>query len=171
MMKTLKDEIAEEVIEEFKKDSSVVGIEICGSLARGEIRADSDIDIEVISENIEKHQFIEEFRQGIKVDISTTPLRVILESVETHPYLHYTSLLTKIVFDPKGILKQIRDRLDLYFDHHPEIAAFWEEKLSQMKAAKMNGEEQEGYRSVLDEAEMKFSDGKGISRTALENQT
>jgi predicted nucleotidyltransferase len=164
MMKTLQEEIAEEVVEEFKKDSSVVGIEICGSLARGEIRTDSDIDIEVISENIEKHQFMEEFRQGVKVDISTTPLGVILESVETHPFLLYVSLLTKIVYDPKGILKQIRDRLELYFDHHPEIVAFWEEKLSLMKAAKMKGEEQEGFRSVLDEAEMKFSEGKGISR-------
>ena len=37
-MKTLQEKNAEEVVEEFKRDSSVVGIEICGSLARGEIK-------------------------------------------------------------------------------------------------------------------------------------
>jgi len=42
MMKTLQEKIAQEVIAELKQDSSIVGIQVCGSLARGEIRPDSD---------------------------------------------------------------------------------------------------------------------------------
>jgi hypothetical protein len=164
MMKTLQEEIAEEVVEELKKDPSVVGIEIAGSLARGDIRPDSDIDFGVISERIETHQFTEEYRRGIKIDMSFEPLGILLQSVETHPFLLYTTLMSRIVDDPKGILRQMHDRLENYFENHPEIVEFWENKLSQMKAAKMKGEEWEGYRSVLDEAEMKFSEEKRITR-------
>ncbi|MHA2079243.1 MAG: nucleotidyltransferase domain-containing protein [Candidatus Thorarchaeota archaeon] len=164
MMKTLQEEIAEEVVEELKKDPSVVGIEIAGSLARGDIRPDSDIDFGVISERIETHQFTEEYRRGIKIDMSFEPLGILLQSVETHPFLLYTTLMSRIVDDPKGILRQMHDRLENYFENHPEIVEFWENKLSQLKAAKMKGEEWEGYRSVLDEAEMKFSEEKRITR-------
>ncbi len=165
MMKTLQEKIAEEIVGELKRDSSVVGIEICGSLARGEIKPHSDIDIEVTSESVEMHQFIEEFRGEIKVDMSITPLEVLLESVETHPFLLYSSMCVKIVYDLRGILKQIRDRLEIHFDRHPEIVNFWEEKLDLYLAAKTKGEEPEGYRSVLDEAELRFSNDKKISRS------
>lgn len=165
MTKMLQEKIAEEVVEELKRDSSVVGIEICGSLARGEIRPDSDIDFGVISESVEKHQFIEEFREGIKVDMSITPLKLLLEMVETHPFLLYDALLSEIVHDPMGILKQTRDRLETYFEKHPEIVSFWKEKLELYTAAKKNGETPEGYRSVLDEAERRFSKDKKISRS------
>ena len=163
-MKILQEKIAEEVIEELKNDPSVVGIEIAGSLARGDIRPDSDIDFGVTSESIETHQFIEEYRSGIKIDMSIEPLNMVLQSIETHPFLWYTTILSKIVYDPKGYLKQIHDRLEEYFENHPEIVEFWETKRSQLKAAKMRGEEQEGFRSVLDEAEMKFSKEKRITR-------
>ncbi|MHA2264481.1 MAG: nucleotidyltransferase domain-containing protein [Candidatus Thorarchaeota archaeon] len=164
MMKTLQEEIAEEVVEELKKDPSIVGIEIAGSLARGDIGPDSDIDLGVISESAKQHRFIEEFRGETKVDKGIIPLNVLLESVETHPFLFYTSLLSKIVHDPKGIVRQVHDKLAIYFENHPEIVAFWDEKLLRKKAAKMKGEEQEGYRSVLDEAEMRFSKEKPITR-------
>jgi predicted nucleotidyltransferase len=164
MMKTLQEKIAEDVVEELKKDPFVVGIEIAGSLARGDIRPESDIDLGVISESIETHQFIEEYRREIKIDMSIEPLSIFLQSVETHPFLLYTSFLSRIAYDPKGFLRLIHDKLEDYFENHPEIVEFWEDKLGQMKAAKMKGEEQEGYRSVLDKAEMKFSEGKRITR-------
>ncbi len=163
-MKTPQEEIAEEVVEELKKDPSVVGIEIAGSLAKGDIRPDSDIDLGVISESIETHQFVEEYRRGIKIDMSFEPLSILLQSVDTHPFLLYTFILSRIAYDPKGILRQIHVRLEDYFENHPEIVEFWEDKLGQLKAAKMEGIEQEGFRSVLDEAEMKFSKEKNITR-------
>ncbi|MGD9397644.1 MAG: nucleotidyltransferase domain-containing protein [Candidatus Thorarchaeota archaeon] len=164
MMKTLQEKVAEDVVEELKKDPSVVGIEISGSLVSGDIRPDSDIDLGVISESIETHQFVEEYRRGIKIDMSFEPLSMVLQSIETHPFLWYTTILSRIVYDPKGYLRQIHDRLEEYFENHPEIVEFWEDKRRQLKAAKMRGEEQEGFRSVLDEAEMKFSKEKRITR-------
>jgi predicted nucleotidyltransferase len=164
MMKTLHEKIAEDVIEELQNDSSVLGICVGGSLARDEIRPDSDIDFGVITESGESHQFIEKLREGIKVDMSITPLRVLLETVDTHPFLLYLALLEKIVYDPKGTLKQVRDKLETYFDGHPEIVEFWKEKLELYKAAKMKGEVPQGLRSVLDEAERRFSEDKKVSR-------
>jgi predicted nucleotidyltransferase len=163
-LKTHQEKIAAEVIEELKRDPSVVGISIGGSLARNEIRPDSDIDFDVITESVEEHRFNEEFREGIKVDKSITPLRVLLETAETHPFLLYSALWEKIAYDPRGILKEVRDKLVAYFGSHPEIVSFWEEKLNLMRAAKMKGENPEGYRSVLDEAERRFSEDKRISR-------
>ncbi len=165
ILKTPQEKLASDVIEELKRDPSVVGICIGGSLARNEIRPDSDIDFGVIIESMEEHRFNEEFREGIKVDMSITPVRVLLETTETHPFLLYAAIWEKIVYDPKGILKQVREKLETYFDSHPEIVEFWKEKLALMKAAKMKGETQEGFYSVLDEAEMRFSEEKKISRT------
>lgn len=165
MIKTLHEKIAEEVVEELKKDSAIVGIQVCGSLARGEIRPASDIDFEVTSESVDKHQFVVEFREGIKVDKSVTPLKAFLKSVETHPFLFYWSLWVKIVYDPRGILKQIRDRLESYYERHPEVVNFWTEKVDLMRMAKTKGEKPEAYQSVLDEAEIRFSEGKKVSRS------
>jgi len=163
-LNTPQEEIADEVIKELMKDPSIVGIEIAGSLASGDIRLDSDIDLGVISESIETHQFIEEHRRGIKIDISFEPLNMVVQSIETHPFLWYTTILSRIVYDPKCHLRQIHDKLEEYFENHPEVVEFWEDKRSQLKAAKMRGEEQEGYRSVLDEAEIKFSEERRITR-------
>ena len=163
-MKTLHEKIAEEVIEELRNDSSVVGICVGGSLARDEIRPDSDIDFGVITESGEAHQFVEEFREGIKVEMSITPLRVLLETVDTHPFLLYLSLVEKIVYDPKGILKQVRDKLEVYFEDHPEIVEFWKEELELYKTAKMKGAAFKGFYSVLDEAERRFSEDKKVTR-------
>lgn len=59
-MKLPQEKVAEDVIEELKRNPSVVGIGVSGSLARNEIRPDSDIDFGVITESDEEHQFIEE---------------------------------------------------------------------------------------------------------------
>lgn len=87
------------------------------------------------------------------------------ENFSTHPFLLYSSQWVKIVFNPRGILKQIRDGLEAYFNKHPEIVSFWKEKLDLYTATKIKGETPEGYRSVLDEAERRFSEGKKVSRS------
>ena len=163
-MKSHQEVLAEKIVEELKEDPSVVGIEICGSLVRGEIRPDSDIDFGVTSIAVDAHQFIEEFREGIKVEMEIMPLEVLLESVETHPFLLYLTLTSKILYDPKRIIKQVRERLDLYFRDHPEIVSFWKEKIALYTITKARGEIPVGYRSVLDEAELRFSESKSITR-------
>ncbi|MHA2425154.1 MAG: nucleotidyltransferase domain-containing protein [Candidatus Thorarchaeota archaeon] len=164
VMQSVQEKVAEEVIAEFKKDPSIVGIELCGSLARGEVRANSDVDFGVISTSAEEHQFVEEYRNGIKVDISITPLSLLLEMVDTHPFLLHDALWVKIVYDPQGVLKQTRTILEIYYEQHPEIVRFWEENLEQYRDAKRTGRNPRGYQSVLDEAEMRFSESKTITR-------
>ena len=163
-MKSHQEVLAEKIVEELKEDPSVVGIEICGSLVRGEIRPDSDIDFGVTSVAIDTHQFTEEFREGIKIEMELMPIEVLLESVETHPFLLYLTLTSKILYDPRGILKQVRERLDIYFRNHPEIVSFWKQKIALYIATKARGEVPVGYRSVLDEAELRFSKSKSITR-------
>ena len=159
-MQTIQETVAEDVIAELKRDPSVVGIELGGSLARGEVRPNSDIDFGVVSTSVKEHQFIEEFRDGIKVEMSIMPMNLLIEMVETHPFLLYDALWAKVVYDPQEVLETTRTKLESYYEQHPEIVSFWEENLDQYRITKQTGGTPKGYRSVLDEAELRFSEGK-----------
>ena len=50
--------IVEEIVEKQKKNKGIIAITLFGSLARGEEKPHSDIDIEIISETAKKWQLL-----------------------------------------------------------------------------------------------------------------
>jgi predicted nucleotidyltransferase len=136
-----------------------------GSLARGEETEGSDVDIEVVSEDAQEWEFRQtEQRYGIPIDLVICPKDHLLDQVERYPYLCYEYLRERIIYDPDGFMTRIRDRLEPYFDNHPEIVAFWEEKLRIVRENKARGEDAKNAVESYDEAEILFSDEHRVTR-------
>jgi len=139
MGEPVHQKIVREIVEEQKKDPSVIAITLFGSLARGEERSDSDVDIEVISKKAKKWELKQdERRYGIKIDFQITPKDKLIRNIKKYPYLCYDYLTEKILYDPEDFMKGIRKGLKGYFDKHPEVISFWEKKLKIMKKIRKN---------------------------------
>ena len=51
-----------------------------------------------------------------------------------------------------------------YFEKHPKVRNFWKEKMNRYRDNKKNGKPTGEYSEILDEAELKFSSSRKITR-------
>ena len=65
---------------------------------------------------------------GIKIDLSIYSLKKFEEDFSNKPYSMYAALGSKILYDPKGILKKNLESIEKYFSSNKEIKKFWQEK-------------------------------------------
>ena len=163
-MGEVHQKIVNEIVEEYKKDKSTLAVTLFGSLARGEERDDSDVDIEIISESAKKWELLKDKRYGIDIDLVIRPKKHLLHQFEKYPYLCYDYLSEKIIYDPKGFMKDLKNKLKGYFDKHPEVVEFWEKKLKIMKENKAKGQDSKDAIKSYDEAEILFSDEHKVTR-------
>ena len=164
-MRKVHQKIVNEIVEEYKKNKSTLAITLFGSLARGEERKDSDVDIEIISEDAKKWKLKQDDEKyGIKIDLVICPKKHLLYQVEKYPYLCYDYLSEKIIYDPKGFMKDLKEKLKKYFDRHPKIVEFWEKKLNIMKENKAKGQDPKDAIKSYDEAERLFSEEHKVTR-------
>ena len=164
MAKSIHHKIVTEIIEEQKKDRSVIAVTLFGSLARGKERANSDVDIEIISTSAKKWQLLKQNKYGIKIDFVICPKKHLLRQMEKYPYLCYDYLHEKIIYDPQGFMKKVKKKLKGYFDGHPEAVEFWKNKLKIMKRNKQEGHDLKNAIKSYDEAEIRFSKEKKVTR-------
>jgi len=163
-MTEIHQKIVNEIVEKCKKDKSVIAITLFGSLARGEERKDSDVDIEIISEIAKKWRLLKKKKYGIKVDLVICPKKHLLHQMEKYPYLCYDYLSEKIIYNPNGFMNELRKKLKGYFDKHPKVVKFWEDKLKTMKENKAKGQDLKDAIKSYDEAEILFSDEHKVTR-------
>jgi len=156
--------IVEEIVEKQKKNKGIIAITLFGSLARGEEKPHSDIDIEIISETAKKWQLLNRKKYGIDIDLVICPKRHLIHQIKDYPYLCYDYLNEKIIYDPQGFMKDIKNKLKKYFDKHPKVVKFWEGKLKTMRENKAKGEDPKEAVKSYDEAEIKFSKEHKITR-------
>jgi len=69
-----------------------------------------------------------------------------------------------IMYDPKNILSELYEKAREYFEKHPEVRNFWNEKMNLYRDNKKKGKPTGDYSEILDEAELKFSKGHKITR-------
>ena len=156
--------IVDEIAEEYKKDKSVIAIALFGSLARKEERSDSDVDIEIISENAKEWELLKKKKYGIEIDLVVCPKKYLFHQVEKYPYLCYSYLGEKVIYDPEGFMKEVKRKLKGYFDKHPDVVKFWEKKYEIMKENKAKGQDPKDAIKSYNEAETLFSDEHKITR-------
>ena len=156
--------IVDEIVEEYKKDKSVIAIALFGSLARKEERPDSDVDIEIISENAKEWELLKKKKYGIEIDLVVCPKKHLLHQMEKYPYLCYSYLGEKVIYDPEGFMKEVKKKLKGYFDKHPDIVKFWEKKYKIMKENKAKGQDPKDAIKSYNEAEILFSDEHKVTR-------
>lgn len=120
---------------------------LVGSLARGEEREDSDIDLHVclsrepehrndlIGEHNYQHMHVCTERQGIKIDIGWR----LLDSLErewSRPNVHYYFMIGKSIRDPSGGQARWLDIQRRWLDQRPWLEEIWEHQLQEMSRHK-----------------------------------
>ncbi len=163
---SLHQKILREIVEEKRKDPSVVAISVFGSVARGEEKEDSDIDLEIVSTEEKGWRIFQKEREGISVTYEMWPEQKFLERVRQYPFLSYCYVKEKIVYDPKQILQGVVNQLRIYFSKHPEVVQFWEDKYKEIREAKSRRVSISPI-DVYDEAEIEFSGSHSVTRDFL----
>ena len=163
-MAKIHKKIINEIVEEQKKNSKVIAINLFGSVAEGKERSDSDVDIEIIINEGKEWNWIKQNKYGVHIDFVKCSKNHLLHQIEKYPYLCYDYLSEKIIYDPKGFMKDLKEKLKGYFDKHPEVVEFWEKKLKIMKENKAKGQDPKDAIKSYDEAEILFSDEHKITR-------
>lgn len=95
-------------------EQEVLGILLIGSLAAGDAKEDSDIDIFVIRENIPadgEHKIID----GVEVQILWRTPEYLGKALDMREVCVTMLRYNKIVYDPEGILKKAQEKLERKF--------------------------------------------------------
>ncbi|MAG45667.1 MAG: hypothetical protein CMH63_02770 [Nanoarchaeota archaeon] len=156
--------IIDEIVKKYKKDRKTIAINLFDSLMEGKERPDSDVDIEIVSNRFRKWVLTKSKKYGIIVEIVKCPKKHLFYQIEKYPYLCYEYLRDKILYDPKGFMKDVKKELKLYFNKNTKIAKFWEDELEIMRKNKAKGKDLKNAKQVYDEAEILFSDEHKVTR-------
>jgi predicted nucleotidyltransferase len=163
-MGEIHQRIVNEIVDEYKEDESTLAITLFGSLARGEEREDSDVDIEIISTSAKKWKLLKDKKYGLDIDLVICPKTHLLHQVDRYPYLCHDYLSEKIIYDPTGFMVDLKNKLRQYFNKHPEVVEFWKKKLKIMKENKAKKQDPKDAIQSYDEAEILFSDKHEVTR-------
>ena len=168
-MLKIHKKIIKEAVDEKKKDPKVVSILLFGSLARGTAHKKSDVDIEIIYDG-GRYRDISEKRYGIKVDFEFWPKNKLLKRIEKYPFLSYPYLEEKILYDPTGFAKEIKDKLRAYFKKNPAALREWKKWTKKYLEFKKKGIERADMEKIkeckdfYDKLEIKFSKEHKVTR-------
>ena len=148
-------EVAEGIVDRYRGDENVVGVYFFGSMATGEVREDSDIDVEVVFREREKdYELVNERIEGIDIDLSCFSLEGFLKEFYEKTHRAYSILgKNKIVYDPEGVLKKAFAHVEKYFEENPKMREFWEEKERKYVIDKKMGNKKEYFFDVCKEAD------------------
>ena len=162
------EQIVARLLEQYRQQPEIVVINLFGSMAKGGVHPDSDIDMELISKTAEEWLLVKKEIDGITVDLCICPLEHFHHQVSNYPYLCYDYLTEKVLYDPHGIFAKAHAELANYFTSNPEVVMYWETKLTEMREKKRAGtHKMADIVAAYDIAELRFSiDGK-ISRNFL----
>src|SRR3989344_3590627 len=149
-------EIVEKLVKKYKSNKNVTGIYLFGSLAKGTATPKSDVDIEIIFKNRKKpYELLHKKVNGIKIDLSIYSLRKFEEDFSNKPYSMYVALGSKILYDPKGIIKKNLENIKKYFSKNKKIKKFLQKKEKKWKDAKKKGktDKAENYFDIMEKLE------------------
>ena len=163
-MTELHKKIVNEIVEEQKNNSKVIAINLFGSVAEGDERPDSDVDIEIIINEGKEWKWFKQNKYGIHIDFVSCSKNHLLYQIEKYPYLCYGYLDEKVIYDPEGFMKEVKKKIGNYMNKHPEVVIFWENKLKIMKKNKAKGQDPKHAIKSFDGAEILFSDEHRVTR-------
>jgi predicted nucleotidyltransferase len=160
----IRQKIIREIVEEKKKNPKVVAILLFGSMARGNYNEKSDIDIEIICDGINSREEVKEKRYGIDIDFELWPKDKLIKRIDGYPFLSYPYIEEKILFDPTGLVEEIKRKLNSYFKEHAEVLRAWKMWERDYLESKKLGKKTKSVKEFYDELEIKFSKKHKISR-------
>lgn len=102
--------LLQEILEEAKQDSDIIGILLTGSVARGDALPGSDLDLRLLLAPGSSRAFSAETRQGILVERSFADEQMALLKLDENPMEVYAYLDGRILFDPQERLAYLREQ-------------------------------------------------------------
>jgi len=154
--------ILNQLVLKAEKDPNTLGLLLFGSMAKGNHRKDSDIDVVTILSTYNpgsgvKNRFID----GIKVGNIFLTYEILMDSVKSVPYLLHPLGDAKILLDRGGLVGPLLNQIRGYFAQHQEIEDEWNGYYQQLKLEKEQyGYEQTTIIDVWNELEQRHSNGK-----------
>ena len=112
MLKQL--EIFHNLVQEFKKDSTVEGVLLNGSVAVGTATEESDLDIIVLGK---KEEFVSQLIDSVLVEIHYTSFESAINKLKTNPKEVYRYLDAKIEYD-SGKAQEIMTYAENTFENY-----------------------------------------------------
>lgn len=120
------DEILNRLVAENERNPNVLGLLVFGSVAVGTQREDSDVDvISVLRRNRPSSGLNNTMIREIKVGEIFFTYDLLVQSVETVPYLLHPLGDAKLLFDREDTIKPLLESIRTYFVDYPEMADEW----------------------------------------------
>jgi predicted nucleotidyltransferase len=142
---------------ELEQDPEVIGFYLIGSLAKENATEQSDIDLEVVYRTRAKgYELKDEILEGIKIGVGKYSLAEFENDFSHKLETTFCALNSKILHDPKGIIKKNLEKAQLYFKKNPRVKEFWEKNEKEYRDAKNKGEKRLTYFEVVEELEQKI---------------
>lgn len=158
---SLQEEVLDGVVAELKADENLLGILLFGSVASGTQTWKSDIDLIFVYESHDPPSgLVNRWVDGIEVQYFFTTLDTLIQNQETVPYLLHMFCDGEILFDRRGTVTAVVDRLRQYFTANPDVAAEWI-RLKEVHQVEKKGPECQQITIIQrwDEMEEKYSGG------------
>jgi predicted nucleotidyltransferase len=139
--------LLQEVLEQARRDDEVIGVLLKGSVARGDARPGSDLDVYILLRNGCSRAFQSEWREDVLVERTFADLNRAKDKLEADPMWVYAYLDGRILYDPQGGLAQLAALAHTRFETYrasPERKAdlaYWLESTEhKIVAAKASGD-------------------------------
>jgi len=130
-MQEMYQMLLQQIVAEAMHQEDVLGILLIGSVARGEALPGSDLDMHFIVAPGSSRKTEPEFRQGILIERSYVDMAQAQAKLESNPMSIYSYLDGRILFDPQGLLAQLKEQAKKRFETYQytkrerEGIAYW----------------------------------------------
>jgi predicted nucleotidyltransferase len=123
---TLQEEVLKKVVKQATCDDNLLGILLFGSLASGTHTWRSDIDLIFVYQDCQPASGVANIIvDGVMVQYFFTSCATLVENQEKVPYLLHLFCDAQILFDRRGTFTTLVERIEAYFDAHPDVKEEW----------------------------------------------
>ena len=131
------DEVLAKLNQQTKNDPNTIGFLVVGSVATRTHTAKSDIDVITILRTKKPSSGINQtIVDDIIIDSLYFTFDILVESVNTVPYLLHTLVNSKILYDRENTIKPLIESVKDYFKKNPEIENVWKIQFETSKKVK-----------------------------------
>ncbi len=158
--------VLKKLCKKAKEDPNTVGYLVFGSVSAGTFNENSDLDVISILKTSKPSSGIKKVMvDDLVVDSIFMTEEILINSVNTVPYLLHTLTGAKLLFDRKGSIKPLIENIKHYFRLNPKIDNEWKNYIKQSNEIKS----ETGCRAsshgktiidVWNELEKRYSNGK-----------
>jgi predicted nucleotidyltransferase len=144
--KLMYQALLQAIVEEASRQEEIIGILLAGSVARGDALPGADLDLRFILTPGAKREFQRGLREGVLVEQEYTDVALAQSKLEANPMEVYAYLDGRFLFDPQGVLAELKTlaqrRFETYQIPEPErekIATWLEAARFKIRVADREG--------------------------------